>query len=407
MLDKKINMTNQAPKAIVITPTYNERENIERTIDALQKNFAKVKNWQMHILVVDDSSPDKTYDLVKQLQKKHPNLHLLINKKKAGLGSAYLKGMHHAFDQLQADLIFEFDADLSHDPSKIPQFLQNIDQGYDMVLGSRYIRGGSIPDNWGFHRKVLSVLGNLTIRLILTNFSIADWTGGYRAITKKTFELIAPEMTDERFSGYTFQIGFLHKAVQRKLKITEVPFHFKDRVVGKSKIGPEFIINNLIYLFKVRAQEIMAHRVFKFLVVGTISAITQLATLQIWRQFLPYQIAYFTAVECAILVNFIINNAWTFADRKLKMIELPIKFVKFNLASAGSILIQQLLAFGAEKYFAIGSINNQTIFPVLLTLPIINYAIDLGLIVAVVGILIGMFWNYFAYNAFIWKKSKK
>src|SRR5690606_21568905 len=103
----------------------------------------------------------------------------------AGLGGAYLKGMTEAFENLGADVIFEFDADLSHDPRKIPQFLAKIDQGYDFVLGSRYIPGGGIPADWGLHRKFLSVVGNLIIMVVLTDFSIRDWTTGYRAISKK------------------------------------------------------------------------------------------------------------------------------------------------------------------------------------------------------------------------------
>jgi dolichol-phosphate mannosyltransferase len=104
----------------------------------------------------------------------HKNVHLHSNAKKAGLGGAYLSGMKVAFGELCADVIFEFDADFSHDPTKIPDFLQKIDEGYDFVLGSRYIPGGSIPENWGFHRKFLSIVGNLFINVVLTNFSIRD-----------------------------------------------------------------------------------------------------------------------------------------------------------------------------------------------------------------------------------------
>ena len=171
-------------KAVIILPTYNERENIAHTIEVLQGVFAKIKNWHMSILVVDDTSPDKTYELVSQIAKKSTNVHLLINKQKNGLGAAYLKGMAEAFGRLEADVVFEFDADLSHDPTKIPEMLNRIDQGADMVLGSRYIKGGGIPSNWGWHRKFLSIVGNWTIMLVLTNFKIRDWTSGFRAITK-------------------------------------------------------------------------------------------------------------------------------------------------------------------------------------------------------------------------------
>jgi dolichol-phosphate mannosyltransferase len=383
--------------ACVIIPTYNEAGNIERTVNQLQQVFKQIKDWQMHILVVDDTSPDKTYDKVKILQKEFPNLHLLVNKTKNGLGAAYLKGMDHAFDKLKADIVFEFDADLSHDPKKIPLFLEKIEQGYGLVIGSRYIPGGSIPKDWGLHRKFLSKVGNLVIRVILTNFTVSDWTTGFRAVTKDTYQKINPEMRDQRFSGYTFQIGFLYKAVQKKVKIAEVPFHFIDRTIGKSKIGPEYIVNNLIYLGKTRLLDFMQTRVFKFLVVGSIAASLQLVLLEVWRLVFSYQVANAFAIECAIIFNFIMNNFWTFGDRKLKLKQVPLKFIQFNLTSAGSILIQLLIAFLGETFIGIQDV---------MVLPVINYLLDTGPIFSALGIIIGMFWNFFAYNFFIWKKKK-
>lgn len=384
-------------KALVIIPTYNERENIEKTLIQVFDAFSSVENWNCGVLVVDDTSPDKTYELVKELQKKYKNLELLVNGQKSGLGGAYLKGMAQAFGPLKADVVFEFDADLSHDPSKIPLFLKKIDEGYDMVLGSRYIPGGSIPADWGFHRKFLSVVGNIVIMTILTNFKIRDWTTGYRAITRKVYESVYLELTSERFSGYTFQIGFLHKAVSRGFSVAEIPFHFKDRTFGKSKIGPEYIKNTLEYIMKVRIKDLLKSRILKFAVVGGIGALTQLITLQIWRSFFSYQLAFFLAIECAVLMNFILSNLWTFADRKLKSTQYVGKFLQFNLASSGSIIIQQIVAFLGETYVGLFT---------LFTLPIINLTIDTGMTYAVGGILIGMFWNFFAYNTFIWKKKK-
>jgi dolichol-phosphate mannosyltransferase len=151
-------------------------------VDAILPRISKL---EAEVLVVDDTSPDGTAEVVKRISKKLTYVSLLSNPKKSGLGGAYLKGMAHAFDKMHADVIFEFDADLSHDPRKIPEFLLKIDQGYDLVLGSRYIEGGGIPDDWGAHRKFLSVMGISTIRLILTNFRIHDWTTGYRAIENR------------------------------------------------------------------------------------------------------------------------------------------------------------------------------------------------------------------------------
>ncbi len=384
-------------KACIIIPTYNEAGNIERTVVQLQKVFNTISDWEMHILVVDDTSPDKTYEKVQQLQKKHDNLHLLINEAKQGLGAAYLKGMDYAFNKLNSDVVFEFDADLSHDPKKIPLFLEKIEQGYDLVIGSRYIPGGSIPQDWGWHRKFLSQGGNLVIKTILTNFTISDWTTGFRAITEDSYRRIHTELNGQRFSGYTFQIAFLYKAVQKNMKVVEVPFNFQDRTIGKSKIGPEFIVNNLIFLFKARLTEFMRSRVFKFLVVGSMAALLQLVLLEVWRLFFSYQIANAIAIECAIIFNFVMNNFWTFGDRRLKLKQVPLKFIQFNLTSAGSILIQLIVAYLGETLIGIRSV---------MTLPVINYLLDTGPLFSAFGIILGMFWNFFAYNFFIWKKKK-
>jgi dolichol-phosphate mannosyltransferase len=385
-------------KATIIIPTYNERGIIAQTIQALTRVFDQIDTWQMQILVVDDTSPDKTYELVDELTQKYDCLHLLINRQKAGLGAAYLKGMDHAFNELESEVVFEFDADLSHDPEKIPAMLEKIDQGYDLVVGSRYISGGSIPKDWGVHRKFMSLAGNLVIRLILGNFTVSDWTTGFRAITRPVYEAVSPEMRAERFSGYTFQVGFLNKSLKKGFKIIEIPFHFKDRTIGQSKIGPEYIINNMIYLLKVRIKEILSNRIFKFVVVGSIGALTQLSTLQLWRIILPFQLANLLAIECAIAINFILSNTWTFADRKLKPGQIPSKFIQFNVTSGGSILIQAIIAFLGETFIGIKD---------LFMIPIIRFMLDTGTVFSATGIVVGMFWNFFAYNFFIWKKKNK
>ncbi len=388
-------------KAIVIIPTYNEKDNIVKTVEALSRVFIGIKSWRMKILVVDDSSPDGTTEVVRDLQKKYSFVELLVNQKKSGLGGAYLSGMNHAFNHLMADLVFEFDADLSHDPKKIKEFLEKIDQGFDLVLGSRYIKGGSIPENWGMHRKFLSVVGNLFINFLMLDFSIRDWTTGFRAIKKEVYLAVEKELHSERFSGYTFQIGFLHKALRQNFRIAEVPFKFKDRVIGNSKIGPEYIKNTLLYLMKVRIKEILAMRIVKFAMVGAFGALVQLTALQLWRIIFSsernFVLANFLSIETAIVSNFIWSNLWTFKDRKLKSSQIPLSFLTFNLSSAGSILIQTVIA-----YLTAHTIGLQPVF----VLPIINYLVDTGVISAVIGILLGMFWNFFAYNTFIWKKKK-
>ena len=387
-------MSNE--KVVVIIPTYNEKGNIDRLVEYLfEKVFPKVDKYFMMVLVVDDSSPDGTSELVKTLQKKYANLHLLVNKKKAGLGNAYIAGMKHAMNDLSADVVMEFDADFSHDPDKIPDLLNKITKGNDLVLGSRYVEGGSIPENWGFHRKFFSKIGNLIIRIVITDFSIHDWTTGYRAIKSSAAKKILPLLNNAAFMGYTFQIGFLHKASRMGYKIDEVPFHFKDRTMGKSKLGTEYIVNTLYYIIGVRIKELLEWRIFKFVVVGGFGAMVQLISLQLLRASLPYQVAFFLAIELAVVSNFVWNNLWTFSDRKLKVSQLPVKFVHFNLASAGSIIIQQILAFTGERFVGIFDLFS-----------IFGFMVDTGLVFAVVGIFVGMFWNFFAYSKIIWRKKK-
>lgn len=394
----KNNSTPHQPKAIIIIPTYNEKENISRLIPAIWHKTASIKNWQIEILVVDDSSPDGTADAVRTLQNKSPqgkNIHLLINKKKAGLGAAYLSGMKEAFDRLGADVIFEFDADFSHDPAKLPEFFERLDAGDDFVIGGRYRHGGSIDPDWPLLRKFYSIVGNLVIMFVLGDFRIGDWTSGYRAIRREVFEAIRSEMDDQRFSGYTWQIGLLHKTVRRGFRVSEVPIYFKDRQVGESKLGSEYIKNTLLYIFQVRAKEILCSKFLKVAIVGGIGFIVQMLALAFFRSFVSnnyYQLAVILATEVAIISNFIINNLWTFHDQKISSRQIPLSFLKFNLGSCGSILIQLVFStlgkyiWGLVPLFTLGS-----------------FIFDTGYIYVIVGILVGLVFNFWIYNKFIWK----
>ncbi len=384
-------------RVVLIIPTYNEAGNVESLLTRLAPIFAKLPTYHCQVLFVDDSSPDGTGKLITRLRGKYPFVTLLTNKKKGGLGHAYRVGMAYALKELQADIVFEFDADLSHDPDKIPAMLAKMAEGgYGMVMGARYLKGGGIPTNWPPHRKFLSIVGNLFMRVVMLNFAIHDWTTGYRAIRADVVRAILPLMQNQAFSGYTWQIGFLVKTIQAGYTIGEVPFYFQDRTLGHSKLGPEYIINTLGYIMKVRLSQIIEHRLFKFVVTGGTGALVQLTTLQLYRPLFAYQLAFFLAIETAVVSNFILSNAWTFADRKLKASQIPGKFVTFNLASAGSIIIQQILAYLGENFIGL--------FP-LFTLPVVGKTIDTGLMYAVVGILIGMFWNFFAYSHLVWKKK--
>lgn len=364
----------------VILPTYNESENIGELIEALQKIFKKIKTHKMSILVVDDNSPDGTADIVKNKQKKYNNIHLITGKKE-GLGKAYLRGMDYASKNLKAEVMFEMDADFSHDPKIIPDFLKKIDQGYDLVIGSRYIKGGSIPENWGLHRKILSITGNLIVRTALFNFSHHEWTNGYRAIRTPLYKKIRTQL--ENFKGYTFQVSFLHKAFQQGAKITEVPNNFVDRVRGKSKIGSEYIINLLSYLILTNIQN--PPRVFKFLVVGTIGFIINTVIFELMRTSIDPSLAGAAGAELAIISNFILNNFWTFSDVPLPLPQIPKKFLVFNVGSLGSVVIQAT----SIKLFIL----------------FLGSAANIQRAGYITGVLVGLFWNYTIYSKVVWKKK--
>jgi dolichol-phosphate mannosyltransferase len=384
-------------KVVIVIPTYNEVKNVGPVTIALSQIFKSCKSYDMHILFVDDNSPDGTSREIDKLIKKYSFVHILNNKRKGGLGHAYKKGFVVAIDKYKADIIFEFDADLQHNPSIIPDMLASIAGGADLVLGSRYIRGGGIPKAWPFYRKFLSVMGNQFIRFVMGNFRVHDWTTGYRAIKTGVIKDIMNIMNNAAFQGYTWQIGFLVKTIQKGYKVTEVPFHFRDRTTGHSKLGPEYILNTMRYIMKARISEIFSSRIFKFIIVGGFGSVVQFAFLYLYRKFIPsYQLAIFLSIETAIVSNFIWSNLWTFADRKLTAIQIPGKFLQFNLASAGSIVIQQIVAFVGEKFIGLF---------MLFTVPLIKLPVDTGVMYAVVGILIGMFWNFFAYSHFVWKKK--
>lgn len=352
----------------------------------------------MSILFVDDNSPDGTAKVISTLSRKYSFVHLLNNKQKGGLGHAYKKGFIVAMDKYKADILFEFDADLQHDESIIPQMLLSIERGSDLVLGSRYIKGGGIPGSWPWYRKFLSVGGNHFIRFVMGNFKVHDWTTGYRAIRANVVQDILRIMHNSAFHGYTWQIGFLVKTIAKGYKVTEVPFYFRDRTEGSSKLGPEYIFNTMRYIMKVRINEIINNRIFKFVITGGTGTLVQIIALYFYRMGLGYQLANFLSIETAIVSNFTLSNLWTFADRKLKAIQIPGKFLQFNLASAGSILIQLAIAFMGEKFIGLYSIFN-------IQYSILHLNVDTGMIFSIVGILIGMFWNFFAYSHFVWKKK--
>ncbi len=342
--------------ATIVIPTYNEKGNIEKIVDILENEvFPKIDNYKMSILVVDDNSPDGTAGVVEELMKKYKNIEISVDSKK-GLGAAYVRGMSYAIANMSADVMFEMDADLFHDPYKIPEFLNKIDEGNDFVVGTRYSGGGSIPKDWGLHRKIMSVWGNIFIKLLFARKGIDDWTGGYRAVKKEVF--LKEKEKLGAFTGYTFQVGFLWNAVKDGFKIAEVPFNAKDRTLGKSKIpGLQTIIKTLAFVMKVRFLEIISGSFGKFLVVGGIGFTLQAIVLRVMVDILkfPPELGSLTGAAVAIFSNFNLNNLWTFKkERANGLLQYIWKLSNFYATSAiGVIFIQTGIIFLGDTIFGI------------------------------------------------------
>ncbi len=229
-------------RAIVVIPTYNERENLERLVEKIQCHAN-----DLHILIVDDNSPDGTGDIADELSRKYPSkLFVLHREKKEGLGRAYVAGFKHVLTK-DYEIILQMDADLSHNPSYIPSFLQQV-RDCDLVLGSRYLRGISVV-NWDFKRLILSKVASKYVRLI-TGMPFTDTTGGFKCWRRETLESIGLEAL---FSiGYLFIVETTYRAYRKGFKVIEVPIIFIERDLGRSKISWAVIWESFWGVLKLR-----------------------------------------------------------------------------------------------------------------------------------------------------------
>ncbi|HLB56497.1 MAG TPA: polyprenol monophosphomannose synthase [Coxiellaceae bacterium] len=247
-------------KVIIIIPTYNEQENIALIIDQLQIVFNEIKDYDIGILIYDSNSPDKTSEIVKAYQKKYPSLYLQTEEKKSGLGNAYIQAMKYAYQTLNADIVFEFDADGSHQPKYLIPMMQEFTKGADVVTGSRYVEGGSIPADWALHRKLLSVVGNYAARIVLSA-KIKDYTTGFRG-TRTSF-LKKIDLDNLKSKGYAYKIHLMWLLYLCKAKIVEFPIEFIDRQKGYSKLPKNNAVESLMLIFYLRWQRIkMCYRQF-------------------------------------------------------------------------------------------------------------------------------------------------
>lgn len=408
-------MPKRMPVAVVVIPTYNEAESIAEMIDVLCKDiFPKIENYNPQLLIVDDTSPDGTWKIVKDKMKKYKKLHLLLNKTKAGIGTAYVKGFRYAEKQLGADVVIEFDGDFQHPPTDIPKLLNKIDQGYDYVLGSRNIKGGTIPKSWGFKRILFSKFGGgYVARFILffpgkNFFKITDPTTGLKASRVKGF-VDKMDMNNLYSRSFGYKLEFLYKMTKLGARVAEIPLKFGLREKGESKITSQTASEIFRTIIKLRLFDPTTKKFLKFGLVGGLGFVVNSVFLEIYRQapfvsdlaqsfsFLsstPFAImatasgwAGALGAEMAIISNFILNNFWTFKEDKItNPLKFLFKFLQFNFTSIGAVVIQFVVIGGATLLLGDTTLIRQ-----------------MALIFSIAFLIIP--YNWMMYNMFIWKKK--
>ncbi len=367
-------------KVVIIIPTYNEALVIEDTLRELFQATSPISHMDVHVLVFDSNSTDNTQYLVTKLQAVYKQLHLKTEPKKSGLGAAYLQAMRYALNDLSADIVIEFDADLSHQPKYIAPMLDKM-KTHDVVVGSRYVRGGRIPKEWGWHRKLLSVFGNYVVRFMLTP-KYKDFTSGFRATHRQALQQVLPEAFLSNQYAYKLQLlWLLHK---NKSRICECPIEFIDRQKGMSKLPANSIFDSLRVVFALRFNELKGY--LKMCLVGLSGVLIQCLVYNALRQSLSPITAAQCAIMAAIINNYALNNRFTFKSKRPAHRYQKIK--SFSLFIGYSVLMISLQSYWLHvglKYLGSGYLKEN--------------------ITLVTGIIIGSLLNYLTYTRFIWRKK--
>ena len=391
-------------RLVVTLPTYNERDNIQEVIQKILSQSKFMKDIDLHILISDSHSNDGTVTIVKKIAKKNPRVHFL-DVKKRGLGFGIVLGHRWAIDKLKADILAQMDADLSHDPKTLPQMVEYIKNGYDLVTGSRLLKGGK--NLLGFHRRLFTRGSAFFCKLSWGTFNLTEYTNSYRAFTKELFEKIDFNKVPWRSKTYIIQPAFLYAAYTAGAKIKEVPITFQDRKKGYSKAQIVAYTWDVIkYGIKVRLKR--SKMLVKFLIIGAISYLINASILGLLNRgklynlpifekpilyFIPsfesaprfiitldrLLIASLISIEVSIIFNFIFHDSWTFKHRSRHGSRKK-RFLKFNATSLGSPIIQ--------------------LFSIIFFARLFHLHEQIGL---AIGVILGLSFNYFANLIWVWK----
>lgn len=378
-------------KIVIVIPTYNEAENIKKLIPVLAEEFKLIPNHTIEVLVVDGNSPDNTKDIVAELSKTYTFVKLLLEKQKNGLGAAYVYGFRYAMNTLAADVLVEMDADFQHDPKDVKRLIQKIDEGYDYVIGSRFTRGGSIPQEWEFYRKFLSIGGNIFSKFVLGIFNVNDFTSGFKASRVKGF-VDSIDLDNILSKGFAYKIDLLFKMHKAKAKITEIPIAFGVRDRGLSKMENNNMLDSMRVVIMLRLKS--NKNFFKFLVTGSLGFLVDTLLFNALRLF-NVSLFYFSVSKSsslisgffALLTTYLLNNFWSFRDRKhTKKRKMALNYVGYSFSSYIPIIFRSYLINHAVTAFGDTFIVSNIAF--------------------LIGIMIGLVWNFTVYSKIIWKKKK-
>lgn len=371
-------------KVVIVMPVWNEADNLRKMVkQLLEVEFPKI-DADMNLLVVDNHSKDETEKLVEDYAKKDKRVKI-IQQKNNGLGWAYVSGFQYAMKELKADAILEMDGDFQHPTRFVKPMVDAFLAGADYCIGSRYIKGGSIPKEWALTRKFVSYFGNLFIRLVLLKPSIHDLTTGFRlSRVKGVLDQIELSNLMELYR-FAYKVDLLYQSLKLSKKTVEVPLEFESRTMEKSK----FNFKEMVSTFKVAIILGIKDKIkiIKFGIVGGTGFVVNYIALRLLRNYgLAETLSWAFSTELAIINNFIFNNIWTFKEQEIKGLNQTIfKFLQFNLTSAGAIVIQSIAG------------------PIGVKLVGVQYD---ALVLAFVVLFLVLPYNFTMYNLVIWRKKK-
>ena len=373
-----IDSINTNFKICFVLPTYNEEENIGNIIQQILKEEKSQSKHTFIILVVDDNSTDETQTIVQRYISLNSKVHLVTGQKK-GLGDAYKRGFKYALNDLKADLIFQMDSDGQHDTSLIPDFMSYIEEGKDVVIGSRFVEGGKTPD-FSFSRLLMSKVGNLLVRYVGGITQVQDCTSGYRAIRASYLKELDFSYLSTR--GYSFQSSLICDLAWRGADISEIPIEFSSRQGGDSKLALRDQIEFLLNIPRLGFRNL--EDFMKYSLVGVSGVFVNLGLYLFLTRYyeISQVVAPLIAIESALISNFILNNFWTFGKRVTQS-RIRVKFIKFHLVSGLSALIN---------------------YSVFLTLFLVFGLFDI--LANLIGIGLAAIVNYLINSNWTWKNNK-